>query len=52
MLDVLKKLGERVGETVSQVAIVFRVRKLLQSCRLMKLMALSCVGISPLSKRG
>ena len=52
MLDELKKLGERVGETVSQVAMIFGVRKLLQSYRLMKLMGLSHVGISPLSKRG
>lgn len=52
MLDELKKLGERVGETVSQVTVIFRVRKLLQSCRLVKLMALSSVGIPPLSKRG
>ena len=52
MFDKLKKLGEWVRETVSQVTMVFRVRKLLQSCRLMNVVALSCVRISPLSKRG
>jgi hypothetical protein len=52
VFDELKKLGEWIRETVSQVTMVFRVRKLLQSHGLMKLVVPSCVHVSPLSMRG
>ena len=50
-LDKLKKLGEWVRETVSQVTMVFRVRKLLQSRRLMNVVAKSCVYLTIVQER-